>query len=152
MVEGHFRRKNFLSKIIFVENFKYFRLKFFRLKGFSTKTIFDEKFLWQIFFKFSSYLLQLTIQDDSSQVKLAIGDEGDEVNAEKKSKSVYDSKIRMDDVTKVIKAKYAKEAAMQEEAMINQQSILDDPMIKSIRENKVHSAALLMFALRIFYL
>ena len=36
-----------------------------------------------------------------------------------------------------IKKKYAKEAARQEELLENQSSILDDPMIKAIRENKV---------------
>jgi len=54
-------------------------------------------------------------------------------------KSVYDSKVRMDDVNSVIKKKYAKEAAMQKHAMDlhKELSILDDPLIKKIRENEV---------------
>ena len=45
----------------------------------------------------------------------------------------------MDDVNAVIKKKYAKEAAMHERARdLNKElSILDDPLIKAIRENKV---------------
>jgi hypothetical protein len=59
----------------------------------------------------------------------------------------------MDDINFAIKKKYAKDAAMQERAAdLNKElSILDDPLIRAIRENKVNfgeiSALLIKFLL-----
>lgn len=55
---------------------------------------------------------------------------------EEKEKDILDKRIRMDDVNALIKEKYAKDAAYQEEMdqARKASSVLEDPLIKKIRE------------------
>ena len=59
-----------------------------------------------------------------------------EVPDSPEEKDILDKRIRMDDVNALIKEKYAKDAAYQEEMDQSRKasSVLEDPLIKKIRE------------------
>ena len=71
-------------------------------------------------------------QDDGDEETLEIL----EVPESPEEEDILDKRIRMDDVNALIKEKYAKDAAYQEEMdqARKASSVLEDPLIKKIRE------------------
>jgi hypothetical protein len=81
--------------------------------------------------------------DQKKKLKINLKDDGDEVTLEilevpesPEEQDILDKRIRMDDVNALIKEKYAKDAAYQEEMdqARKASSVLEDPLIKKIRE------------------
>jgi hypothetical protein len=76
--------------------------------------------------------LKINLKDDGDEVTLEIL----EVPESPEEQDILDKRIRMDDVNALIKEKYAKDAAYQEEMdqARKASSVLEDPLIKKIRE------------------